>query len=410
MRNKLLLIIAEASHSQPRISALSFHLKKYGWNSIIISYNVFNIDVNHESKLETNITRILGSHFNYKLVGGFQKNFKKIFPFIPSSTIEKISKLIKSFLYFPDAYFWWIPLIYLKFLKLEKKHKFDAILSSSSPVSTHIAAKFISIKYRIPWVADLRDLWSDNHDYKFISVRKKLDTYLEHKTLRKANAIVTVNETWAKFLSYKFPNKVFTVENACVFPTRYYSSQINRTNIQLTSTGPIYEPENSLPNLIEAIKRWNFSQEKKVFLDLYGPIDDETTKIISYSGLANIYVFIRGIVSRDESWARQCEATALVLFSWNTNYITKGHIPLRTYEYAATNLPVIGINFDNATTPIGKIVKNIRNVTTIEDFLTEFRSIQNNKTLERKETSVNIEITYEKRAVEYSKLLNQIIA
>ena len=58
----------------------------------------------------------------------------------------------------------------------------------------------------------------------------------------------------------------------------------------------------------------------------------------------------------------------------------------------------------------GKIVKNIRNVTTIEDFLTEFRSIQNNKTLEHKETSINIEITYEKRAVEYSKLLNQIIA
>jgi hypothetical protein len=221
---------------------------------------------------------------------------------------------------------------------------------------------------------------------------------------------VTVNETWAKFLSDKFPNKVFTVENACVFPIRFYSSQINRTKIQLTSTGPIYEPEKSLSNLIEAIKRWNLSQEEKVFLDLYGPIDDETKKIILYSGLANMYIFIRGVVRRDESWARQCEATALVLFSWSTNNITKGHIPLRTYEYAATSLPVIGINLDTTEAPISKIIKNIRSAITIEDFLTEFKSIQNNKTLEHKETTVNIEITYEKRAVEYSKLLNQIIA
>jgi len=36
-------------------------------------------------------------------------------------------------------------------------------ISSSPPVSTHLIASQLSKEQPIPWIADLRDLWTQNH-------------------------------------------------------------------------------------------------------------------------------------------------------------------------------------------------------------------------------------------------------
>lgn len=409
MRTKRLLIIAEASHSQPRIGALSYYLEKNGWEILIISHDEFHDEAKPEMQKFSSTQKKSKKIFKYKFEGGFQKNIKKFLPFISSSFISRISQFLKSIILFPDSYFWWIPIIYLKFIKLKEKNRIDLILSSSSPASTHIAARFISKKHKIPWVADLRDLWSDNHDYKYNKLRRKLDAYVEKKVLNDAGAIVTVTEEWSKLLSAKFINNVHTIENACLFPKRIYSNQGNREDIRLTSVGPIYEPTRNLPILIQAIKRWNLSHNKKVLFNIYGPTSEEMQTIISKSGLENIYIFLHGNVSRIESWAIQCESTALILFSWSANRVTTGHIPLRTYEFAATNLPVIWLNFNQTASPIEKIIKNIKSVKSEEEIVAVFKNLDKDFTLAQRNLSVNIEITYEHRAAQYSKLLETLI-
>jgi Glycosyltransferase Family 4 len=84
---------------------------------------------------------------------------------------------------------------------LVQRQPFDLIFSSSPPVSAHRAAMRVAQQARLPWVADLRDLWTDNPDYIAPAWRRVLDRRLESRLLGAASGIVTVSEHMAQALA-----------------------------------------------------------------------------------------------------------------------------------------------------------------------------------------------------------------
>ena len=68
------------------------------------------------------------------------------------------------------------------FVEREIKSGPPPVLISSSPYPiTHVIAHKFSKKYNLKWIADFRDPWSQNHNYKMPIWRKKLDERLEKK-------------------------------------------------------------------------------------------------------------------------------------------------------------------------------------------------------------------------------------
>jgi hypothetical protein len=60
----------------------------------------------------------------------------------------------------PDMYVGWVPGAVLAAVRAARKWDASAILSSSPPVSTHIAALIVAWATGLPWVADFRDGWT----------------------------------------------------------------------------------------------------------------------------------------------------------------------------------------------------------------------------------------------------------
>jgi hypothetical protein len=94
---------------------------------------------------------------------------------------------------FPDRAAGWMPAAVAAGLRLTRKERFDAVLSTSPPPSAHLVAYAIAQKRGLPWVADYRDLWC-GHPYAAKGpVRSRVEAWLEHVVRRRAHAITAVH-------------------------------------------------------------------------------------------------------------------------------------------------------------------------------------------------------------------------
>jgi hypothetical protein len=124
-----------------------------------------------------------------------KKSYRYVRPFL-----RFLYKYYLELVQYPDAEKGWKSFAVKAGNELLQSEDIDVMISSSSPVTCHIIAKELKSRHNIPWVADLRDLWTQNHDYPYSSLRKLLETRLERKTLSAADALVTVSQPWAKKL------------------------------------------------------------------------------------------------------------------------------------------------------------------------------------------------------------------
>jgi len=83
---------------------------------------------------------------------------------IKAAVKEQLKDIIRKIVPLPDKYlFWYFNAIRVADRLIKENGKPDLIYASSSPYTSLITAQAISKKYKIPWVAELRDLWADNH-------------------------------------------------------------------------------------------------------------------------------------------------------------------------------------------------------------------------------------------------------
>ncbi len=84
---------------------------------------------------------------------------------LPLKVLRKISVVwnrIWAVLLFPEGAIAWVPFAVRAGRKAHRRRPVDVIYSSSSPISTHVAAGLIKRSTGLPWVADFRDPWVGN--------------------------------------------------------------------------------------------------------------------------------------------------------------------------------------------------------------------------------------------------------
>ncbi|HEY1040103.1 MAG TPA: glycosyltransferase, partial [Bacteroidia bacterium] len=121
------------------------------------------------------------------------------------SAVGKLSLYIRANFFIPDARIGWNKYAFKKCCEIIEKEKIDFIITTSPPHSTQLIGLRLKQTYKLTWLADLRDPWTDIYYYKKFhhsESAKAKDKFLEKEVLKNADIVtVTSEQTRSLFAS-----------------------------------------------------------------------------------------------------------------------------------------------------------------------------------------------------------------
>jgi glycosyltransferase involved in cell wall biosynthesis len=240
-------------------------------------------------------------------------------------------------------------------LKAVRNQQWDLVVSTAWPYGVHGPA------YRMKkagiarhWIADWRDLWTDNHMYPGLPVLRALERILERRWSLMADAITTVSMPLADVLRVKYGSKVHVIYNG--FDQEDYTS-LPAARIfpddgvfRIVYTGSIYAGQQDPSPLFEAVRN----------LKIEGEISPERLKIIFCGNNADVtdlarmhaveeFVEYAGFLPRQQALRMQRDADALLFLEFESDKI-QGILTGKLFEYLFAGPHILGVGVgDNSS-------------------------------------------------------------
>lgn len=332
------------------------------------------------------------------------------------SVTSSMIRLTKGIVAYPDDQKDWLPFAVKTANELLKKEKYDALLSSSCPVTAHLIAKELKVRHHIPWIADLRDLWTQNYYYEYGVLRKCIERRLEVKTLALADALVTVSEPLRdklRALHRRKPVSVSAILNG-FDPDDVGCAPLTK-EFTITYTGHIYAKKRNPEILLEALNQLILEgviDQRKVKLRFFGPTQywfEREIKRHHLEGVAKQY----GIVPRDVALTKQRESQVLLQLTWNDPR-EQGVYTGKIFEYLASGRPILSIGWQKGV--VSELLQetgtgiHVSNLTTLKKVVSSWYD-EYNKTgsvsYHGKADEVG-KYSHREMARKFSKLLNEV--
>ncbi|MDB4857976.1 hypothetical protein OAH90_03010 [Alphaproteobacteria bacterium] len=359
-----LFVIANIEHASPRIPALVFPLAKQGWNVTLLTPQLMsNADIelglpegfqDHVNILETpryadiyelprKLMRCL-KIVNRKKTSGYTEALKskEIGKSFQNRLIDKLLVYYQAIFAYPDTEKAW----YQSAVSLSCEYlrgKPGSIVLSSSPYPVcHLIAKQVCVQLDLKWVADFRDPWSQNHNYKMPIWRKLIDQITEVNSLKTANLIITVSDGVAIKLRQLHHAPVHVVRNGYQPSCRYVDVSENSTKIKISYTGTVYPNHQSLLPILDAlviVRGQNINIGREFELNLFGVDRTYLDKEIKDRGLEEV-VSHRRRLPRTEIRQIQQHSDILLFLNWETQG-EYGIFPLKFLEYLDSRRPIL---------------------------------------------------------------------
>ena len=253
-----------------------------------------------------------------------------------------IWSLLKTFLFFPDEQVGWLPFAVRKCAQTVNQWKPDVILASSGPTTALVVAWLVSKRHQVPWVADLRDLWVDNHYYSHPEWRKKIERRLERRVLSSASGLITVSEPLASILRREYGKATRVVLNGIDFDDYppHPVVPFRKGCVQILYTGRIYEGKRDPTPLFQALKLLGPLKEK-LQVAFYGDNLNSVAQLARRTGVQSL-VSVHPPVPYRESLRMQSESDALLLLLWN-HPGEKGVYTGKLFEYLGAGRPILAV-------------------------------------------------------------------
>ncbi|MDD5421812.1 MAG: glycosyltransferase [Candidatus Omnitrophota bacterium] len=260
-----------------------------------------------------------------------------------------VPSFMRELITMPDGQIGWYPFAVQLGMEVLQKNRFDIVFSTSPPETAHLIARKMKKEYGIPWVADLRDLWADDHFRPRTIFKKVMLKFIERNTLRDADAVVTVSEPWARTLRTSLGKScpdVKVITNA--FDDNDFASMRYGRNKKFTIsyTGKLHREYQRVDPFFKALRDLIAEgriDRNKIFVDFFimGYDKPDITAIAKMYGLSDV-VRESAKVSYSESLKIQKASDALLLIQW----IGKGGEGCHTaklYDYLGARRPVIAL-------------------------------------------------------------------
>jgi glycosyltransferase involved in cell wall biosynthesis len=330
----------DAVVSTLRLGGLIKYLPEFGWEPIILT---------NKPSPELNKFKVITVPYDDDYIKRLPKPLRNI-----KNNSNILLKIIKftwmAFFLYPDAQKYWYEPAFDAVEDLLENEDIDAVISSFPPVTPHLIAKSIHEKYGIPWIADLRDLWTQYgyYVYRFMLPRYYLEKRLELETLSQADYLTIVSKPLGKKLKLLHKNS-----KICVIPNGFDPEQINpgyslSKKFSMTYSGGLWNGRRDPRMLFEAIDQ--LKKENKINIDdfeinFFGPNEDVEwlREIIKSYEICEI-IKIHGLIPRDKVINKQWESQLLLLFLWD-NPDEKGVFTGKIFEYLAAKRPILAVGY-----------------------------------------------------------------
>ncbi len=204
-----------------RSSKFVKYLPAFGWMPLVLTvkepYDFYSdesllLDVKENSKIYRTLSiepmkwvrKFLKKRWQKKID---TKSEKKT---VPKSLKPGFLVKLKTYLLFPDNEILWLPFAVWRGSIIIIKERPAIIYSTASPFTDHLIALVLSLIFKLPWVADFRDLWVDRPNFPKNKWRLFIDRKLERIVIKNADHIITATSLMADRFNKLYPGKKYT--------------------------------------------------------------------------------------------------------------------------------------------------------------------------------------------------------
>lgn len=127
---------------------------------------------------------------------------------------------VHRLLSFPDSRVGWLPFALSAGIRAVRTRSFDAVYSTSPPVTSHLVAGIVARLGRVPWVAEFRDPWLGNPITEALGgphpwLHRRLQVRIERWIVRSADRIVFTSQSTARLYRRRYPGagEMVTIPN-----------------------------------------------------------------------------------------------------------------------------------------------------------------------------------------------------
>jgi glycosyltransferase involved in cell wall biosynthesis len=416
---KVLYIAFNYNHdtgiASKRLRGVSKYLPSFGWLPTVIVPRTSNetVKMDNVRVIETDYQDMISKFMPKSDNTGRKREVSS-----QEQTNKFISKSISiagEIFAYPDSMKYWKKPAIEAASEIIENEKIDAILSTSSPITSHIIAHDLKEKYDIPWVADLRDLWNLNPYIKHNFIRNYFEKRLEAKTFKTVDALTTTTELAKQTLQSIHPNKKIVSVVSGFDPQDFEKTEQTEYSEKLTLmyAGSLYSGKRDPSILFNAVSQLineNKMDSNKISIDFYG----DTTNLQELSQKYNIpnNVNIHGRITQQEVLQHQMNSDVLLLISW-MNESEKMFIPGKIYDCIGCKKPILSIGYEEGSlkdlidkTNIGYHVSNVNECKkAIYDYYTKY----NKNELKYSGNEFADEYSLKNTAKNFSEILEEVI-
>ena len=330
-----------------RILGLTKYITEFGWQPVILTaplYEKPDVDIRI---IETPYRDALGPWKRLLRLNpkeDIRKQMKQRFGVASrkSSLLDFILTRCGEIINYPDAERGWKNFAVKAGSELLQSENIDVVISIW-PVTSHFIARELKNKYKIPWVADFPDLWSQNHNYIYSPLRRLIDRRLELKTLSDADALVTVSEPWAEKQRTLHKGKPVYAITHGFDPETVNAPPAKLTDtFTITYTGAIYARKHDPAKLFAALRDLLSNRvidPNDIEVRFYGNVASWVEKEIKEYGLSSV-IKLYGQVPKDVALQKQRESQLLYITKWQDPQ-ERGAYSGKIFEYLAARRPIL---------------------------------------------------------------------
>jgi len=244
----------------------------------------------------------------------------------------------RKWLYRPDPQIGWYPFAVRAGRRALREGRFDAVFSSSFPITAHLVGRRLHRDSGLPWVAEFRDPWTDV--IADGEPRKAREVARERSIVVEATRVVTVSEAWAALFRGKGAREVGVVTNG--YDAADLAPGRPPDGIVVTYLGSFYSDRQDLSAVWPALRRiGDTSPSRRFRLRFVGDLDRGLRREIAAHGLEEA-LEVTGFLPYREALARTADSSILLgAGARDERPILKGLIPAKLFEYLGTGLPIL---------------------------------------------------------------------
>lgn len=264
-----------------------------------------------------------------------------------------LRSLINSLGFLLDHQYFWSKRAVKTGTEIIAAHSIDVILSSFSPMSSHvIAGKLKKNNPKIKWVADYRDLWTRNPAIPSKGFWNVIEGIVERRVIRKGDLLSTVSEPLKEELEVFFGQRknvkvIYNgFEETLLDPVALNRNALRliTTPIVISYTGTIYAGRSNPYSLFMALhqlEKKGVIKKGDIVVNFYGSMIGNLADVVELAD-ASDWVNIKGHLSHLE--IRQVQQNSdLLLFLESGDSNAKGVLTGKLFEYMISGTPILAI-------------------------------------------------------------------